>query len=298
MLPFVRVRLPDGSLADLEHGDLIGRVATAALPMDDPRVSEAHALVSLREGRFHLLALRRMLAVDGQARSEVRLEAGVVVELADGLGLEVVDVALPTSVWVLETLGLPRTTLPSVVSLWGLPGPKVVGRWDPEAPGLLWASPSGWRLRCHGAERILTDGAVFEVEGHSFRVRDLPLDPSDRQATLLPGGVHAPLLVVASFDSVQIHRDGEPVLVLSGVAARLVSELAAMGGPVSWRVVASQLWRDDADDLSLRRRWDVCLVRLRARLRAARVRPDLIRSDGSGVVELVLRPEDRLEDRT
>lgn len=298
MPPFVRVRLPDGSEAALEHGDLLGRVATAALPFDDPRVSEAHALVSLRAGRFQLLALRRLLAVDGQPRSEVDLEPGVHVELADGLGLTVVDVALPDTVWELEAEGLPRTVLPSVSSLWGRPRPQVVGRLDPGAPAVLWTTATGWRLRVGGAERALDDGDTFVVEGHAFRLAEAAAAHAGPHPTLLPGGVHAPVVVVASFDTVQILRDGEPPLLLPGVHARLVSELATLGGPASWRLVARELWRDETDDAALRKRWDVSLSRLRARLRAARVRPDLIHSDGSGTVELLLLPGDRVEDRT
>jgi len=44
----VWIRLPDGSLVALGHGDFIGRVWTAALVLDDPRVSEGHAMISLR----------------------------------------------------------------------------------------------------------------------------------------------------------------------------------------------------------------------------------------------------------
>jgi pSer/pThr/pTyr-binding forkhead associated (FHA) protein len=72
--PHVRLTLPDGSVRELEHGDLIGRLWSAALVIDDPRISEAHALVSLREGGFWLLSLRRKIAVGGRPVSEVRLE--------------------------------------------------------------------------------------------------------------------------------------------------------------------------------------------------------------------------------
>lgn len=48
----------------------------------------------------------------------------------------------------------------------------------------------------------------------------------------------------------------------------------------------------------LRKKWDVSLARLRARLKEARIRPDLLRSAGTGQLELVLRPEDHVEDRT
>ena len=50
----------DGDRHVLGVGDLIGRLPSAALVVDDPRVSEAHAIVSLRRAALHLLALRRL----------------------------------------------------------------------------------------------------------------------------------------------------------------------------------------------------------------------------------------------
>ena len=44
------LRDPQGHHHELVHGDVIGRVWSAALQLDDGRVSEAHAMVSLREG--------------------------------------------------------------------------------------------------------------------------------------------------------------------------------------------------------------------------------------------------------
>ncbi len=52
------------------------------MSLDDPRISEAHALLSLRGGALHLLSLRRMIAVDGKPVSGVELRRGLVVALA------------------------------------------------------------------------------------------------------------------------------------------------------------------------------------------------------------------------
>jgi pSer/pThr/pTyr-binding forkhead associated (FHA) protein len=48
MFAFVRIRLPDGTERRVSPSDLVGRLETAALHLDDARISEAHALVSLR----------------------------------------------------------------------------------------------------------------------------------------------------------------------------------------------------------------------------------------------------------
>ena len=70
------VRLPDGSARELRPGDIIGRMRGAALCLDDPRISEAHALVSLRGSTLRLLALRGRMSVDGKPRSDAVLEPG------------------------------------------------------------------------------------------------------------------------------------------------------------------------------------------------------------------------------
>jgi hypothetical protein len=48
----------------------------------------------------------------------------------------------------------------------------------------------------------------------------------------------------------------------------------------------------------LRHKLDVTLSRLRSRFREAKVRPDLVRSDGFGKVELFLHDGDTVENRT
>lgn len=298
MKPCARLRLPDGTLAELEHGDVIGRLWSAALLLDHPSISEAHALLSLREGAFWLLSLRRRLAVDGVALSEVRLEPGLRVELAPDLALVVEELALPDSVPTLETERLPPTVLPSVCSVRALPRPHVVGRFDPDAPCVIWTTGDGWRMRLHGKDQPLHVGHSFQLDGETFRIGSTTLDAAGPGVTRVQGGVHAPLLLVASFDTVHLHREGEPTLTLTGVQARILSELVALGGPAHWRIVSDSIWPADTMEHSLRKRWDVALTRLRTRLREARVRTDLVRADGRGNFELVLRPEDRVEDRT
>lgn len=107
----VRLLAPDGALWALGPGDLIGRMATAALPIDDGRISEAHALVSLPAGELKLLGLRGRFAVDGLPCKEVVLSPGLWVELAPGLGLEVIDVELPDHMLALQGEGWPWTAL-------------------------------------------------------------------------------------------------------------------------------------------------------------------------------------------
>ena len=65
MRPTTRLQLPSGAMVLLGPGDLIGRSPTAALHIDDPRISEAHSMVSLRGSQLKLLALRGRHSVYG-----------------------------------------------------------------------------------------------------------------------------------------------------------------------------------------------------------------------------------------
>ncbi len=67
MLARVTLQDPDGGAFELAPGDIIGRLDSAAMPLADARVSEAHAMISLREGRLQMIALRGGLALAGEA---------------------------------------------------------------------------------------------------------------------------------------------------------------------------------------------------------------------------------------
>ncbi|MCA9576103.1 MAG: hypothetical protein KC668_11735 [Myxococcales bacterium] len=297
MRAFVRFRLPDGELVELSHGDLIGRLALAALTLDDPRVSEAHALVSMRRGEFVLLGLRAGFRVRGRATEESVLRPGMSVELAEGLVLEVDAVQHPPDVLALELEGLGRHVLPGVVSLHLGPPAHLAPRFDADAALHVWWNGGTWRARVAGEAPLDVEAGDALTLGDT-RVRFVSVDAvgalttPNQDARLAP-----PLRIVVWYDSVEIHRPGHVPLTLGGVGARLLSELLLLEGPVPWQVVAQEIWREGSPD-ELRHRWDVTLSRLRARLRAAGVRRDLIRHDGSGSVQCVRYPSDTLEDRS
>ena len=292
----VVLRLPDGSSAALGHGDLIGRLGTAALTVDDPRVSEGHAMVSLRGGELWILALRRRISVDGQNVGEARLREGQDVALADGLVLRVEQVALPEHVLAVEAEGLATLALPAVASFRGRPRPSVTGRHDPDAPCVVWTTGESWRRAAAGVVVPLQVGDSWSVEGVVFRAVAMALGGGG--ATRLTGGVDPPLRLVVAFDTAQVQRGDDPPVLFAGQSARVLSELVALGGPAAWDVVARELWPDETDEHLLREKWDVAMGRLRARLREGRIRTDLVRAAGTGQIELVLRPGDTVEDRT
>ncbi len=302
----VLLRDPDGREHELVPGDLVGRVWSAALQVDDGRVSEAHAMVSLREGQLHLIALRGALAVDGKPLSQVPLRPGEQVHLARGIALEVVEVHLPPDVLGVEGPDLPRQVLPGVCSILldpvppGHPnaGPRVARGWREDAPLRIWTTGDRWMARDAGGARPLVAGDEIEVGGHPLRFVAIPLRDAGPRTTRRHGDLEAPVRIVAQFDTVHLHRDGAPPLVLCGLQARLVSELVACGGPISWTALSEELWPDEREVYIRRGRLDTLLSRVRRRVRAAGFRADLVRSDGAGTVELLLYANDRVEDRT
>ncbi|MCB9665334.1 MAG: hypothetical protein H6732_14580 [Alphaproteobacteria bacterium] len=288
-----RFHLPDGSSVDVGHGDLIGRLWSATVTLDDPRISEAHALVSLRGATLRLLALRGRFAVHGRTVAEVDLVPGLQLTFADGLVVEVGEVEVPASALGLTTDGLAPCILPGTTALVHQPAPGLAPPSHADAVALVWASAEGWRLRpTGGATRSLRVGDAVTLDGRVWRAVDVRVGHGV-EPTHVEGSLDGPLRLVARYDTVHLFRPDRVPLVLHGLSARLVSELVTFGVPVPWRVLADELWPDGGS----RKQLDMALVRLRARLRAARVRTDLVRTDGSGVVELFLRPGDVVEDQ-
>lgn len=299
MRAYATLRAPDGALHELVHGDIVGRLWSAAMPLDDARVSEAHAMVSLRERELRLIALRGGLALDGRPVNEVALRAGVEIMLARGLAITVQSVHLPGVVLGLEGPRLLRQALPPVASLVAEGGLRLVAGYVEHARAWIWCTGASWRVRA-GDEpaRTLEPGEALSLDGELVRAVAIPLDAAGQAATNAGGGVEAPLRIMANFDTVHVHREGAAVLVLGGMQARIVSELVVLGGPAHWTVLAGLLWPRDPEPETVRSRFDVALSRLRRKLRDARVRTDLVHTDGAGQVELLLYPYDVVQDRT
>lgn len=301
MRAFVRFQAPDGKTVDVDPGGLIGRLPTAAFCVDDPRISEAHALVSVRRGEVMLLSLRRLFAVRGKPVAEVALEAGMDVELAPGLVVRVQEVHGPTTVLAIEAAALGRRVLPGTASLMAGKPPQLLPRFEPDAALHIWWNGDGWRA-CAGElvpaqARTVADGTRVRVAGLDVRFVAVALTGT---VTTSGGLMDEPLRMIAWYDSVEIHRHGQAeIVVIAGIGARILSELIVFEGPVEWQVLANEVWSDTGGDpAELRHRWDAALARLRAKLKESGVRPDLVRSTGAGFVQLVRRPADVFENRS
>ena len=66
-----------------------------------------------------------------------------------------------------------------------------------------------------------------------------------------------------------------------------------------WEELCRVLWsKSDDPPQKLRHRLDMAMLRLRRRLKAERVREDLVQAGGAGLIELVLHPGDELVDES
>lgn len=293
----VRLRGPDGRSVVLFPGDTIGRSVRAALSINDPRVSEAHALVSLRCGSLNLLALRRRIAVDGSPCTEVELRPGLVVGLAQGLGLVVEALQLPQEVLAIEGTNLPRVALPPVSSLHTEPALRLLPQFQEDAACHFWWNGAGWFARLPGGEaRPIGPKDRWRFGSHEVALVTLTLGGAGADPTESRGAVDLPLHILTRFDHVEIRRGDDTRIVLGGVSARIVHELATTGAPVAWSEVAASVW-PRRDEVANRRSWDVALGRLRLRLREAGLPEHLVSGNGHGLYTLQLDPLDRVEDR-
>ena len=291
----VRLLLPNGAVHVLPLGGFLGRSVHCALRIDDPAISEAHALLSWRGGELRLIALRRRLAVQGQPVEETRVFEGDEIELAPGFVIEVLEVVLPAHVLVLEGPGLPTQLLPDVAAIGLGPPPTLSARTMPDAAAILWQSPDapppGARIRlADGAEITPDPDGYFTLGTTRFRIRATPTGSVADAATGRPSEREA-LLVRIDGDVVHL-RVGSREVDFQGVQGRLLRLLAVAGVAYDWAPLASRVWTDRADWDLLRSRLDTTVSRIRRRLKTVGFAPSLLRTNGAGGFVLALEPRD------
>lgn len=296
--PTATLTLPDGRSTDLHPGQILGRASSAAARVHDPRVSEAHALLSLRGRRLVLIALRGLVHGPSGAVAELALQPGMRVRLVDGVEIVVAAVHIPeeTPALVGEEIGVQELEA-AVYAIFEEEGLRVVPGFAPSAAAHLWQEDERWWFR-RGEEppRALEPGEAVPVGRGTTRLTTISLSRVGAHPTSREGRIDPPMRVVLRHETATLHREGLPPLVLTGLPARLLSELAAFGAPTPWEWVARGVWGKGVDPESLRRRWDRNLHALRAQLRQGGVLRELVLADGRGNVELVLAAGDELVD--
>lgn len=294
----VTLRLPGGGLQSVGPGALIGRSYAAEVRLDDGRISEAHAFLSLRGGQFVLFALRGRLRVHGRDVMRVNLEVGQRLELARGVALEVVGLVAPRRTLAVSGPGLEPQVLSEVCSLYLEPEPHFAPGHHDDAAAVLFSDGLTWTLRSEGgAQREVAAGDTVLLSGYPLDFVERSLGPAEvaETAPLVPGGA---VRLVSHFDSVHLlDESGAAICVLTGLPARLMAELLAYGGPVDWRTLARDLWSPGDSDSVLRNRLDVTLAKLRRLLKASGVQRELVVAHRTGLLELLLYPGDKTEDR-
>lgn len=296
-IPSAVFRGPDGRRYEVAAGGILGRLAGAALRIDNPRVSEAHALVTLRGDALVLMALRGGLAVDGHLVSQVPLRPEMRVTLTDDLSFVVEQVHMPPRVLALR--GADGQVVPlvgEVLSLMFSPDLDVRHRYEGQAAAHLWSTGTGWRFSTlSGQVRELRPGQRLDMGGRQVEVIEVNIADIALPSTRLRGRIGPALRLLPAYAGVRIDVDGRPPVLIKGIPGRILSELCDYQESVDWSLVAQQIWPEERDVARLRKNWDRNLSSLRAKLTEAGIRPDLVHLDGRGNVELYLLPGDTRE---
>lgn len=281
-----------GQLVDLGPGDIIGRSPLAALCVEDPRLSEAHCMVSLRGHALMLLSLRGRFRVDGKFVPDLTIEAGQKIEFAPGVEAECLEVHLPQTILAIEAPGLPTFGLGSTTSIWVSPA-RVSRGFHADADAVFWAVGARWKATT-GVDMVdVESGSIVTVKDTPIRVVTMRLREAalSRTRRNTPG----PLTWVAYGHAVRLQSETDADIFIGGVPGRILDTLLRVRATMHWRDVAEIVWPHDASlEQSLRKRLDVGIARLRDKL-AAIVEDDLITLDGSGVVSLTLRDQDGVD---
>lgn len=311
LVPSANLTLPSGDVALVTVGDIIGRSRTASVLIDDPRVSVAHAMIDLRNGRTCLLRLRRSLYVDAREVSSVTLKPGIRISLSpdDEVAVTVQSVQTPTHALTLEGVLPDGIELHKDLVIHPASGPDRTfnihtQHYDPEALAHVYSGGDGsWNIHIRGTSpEALYDGWQGQLAGIEIRARARPLVVD---SSVIPtASTYRRIRIMARYESVTID-DGSarrPVII-SGFPARILSEVIECGGgPVPKRDIALQIWNSpadrDVDEQTLCARLDRHLGILRTKLQSAGLPPDLLFRNGKGLLEVKLGPNDiaRIDD--
>lgn len=288
-VPSVLLDTPDGERHRLHAGELIGRGVRCALSFTDPRISEAHAMLSLRNGGFWLLGLRGTVWNGRRWGPEVEVTPHQELRLADGVTLRVHEVDLPTTLLALEGIGDdPLILTHDTLSLRASPFAMRAG-FDGDADAWIWSSEGHWLLRdASGDIRVLEIGLPIQLGANRLTVVGVPLQAGQAGQTIRQRAAHPPLDIEVGMQQTSV-RCGSRSVVLIGRSHDIFRLTAVLtrdkGEPVHWSDIAGRIWRVNATPDN----WYHNRARLGTKLKNAGMPGDLVQMD-RGLVSLALRP--------
>lgn len=299
-VPFVEFRHND-RISRVTTGGLIGRSSRADFQLPEPSVSEAHAMVSLRGSALRLLALRRRVTVEGKREKTVELAPGMSISLSSTVTITVTQVSLPAS--SLELTGLnggPIELTGSVLSIAPAPegGLVAIHRYQPDAYAYIWSNSDGLKISLGDDDPFpVQAGMCWTIGGILVSVEQRRTPTGVATTKQMTGFDREKLRLIGRYESVHIFKgDRSRPIVITGRPANLLSLLIEFKAPVRWEMLAREIWGENKALPQLQEVYHVTLRRLRVRLRAEGLPPDLVRPDGRGNVELNLYAGDEALD--
>lgn len=278
------------SLHMLGAGEQIGRSELAALCLDDPRISEAHAMVSLRGKGLKLLALRGRFRVGAEEHREITLESGLDVELAPGLFVTCVEVILPERVLAIEFGALPRLIPLGTTTFYTHPRPRIKHGYDPDGEAILWALGEHWRVQVMETGEVLALDAEHAIALGTTELRTCYVSLEEMAYSKTRTSLREVKRIEVSGDRVKVWRQSSPgklPVLISGVPGRICAAVIKHEHAASVQEIIDAVWPGDASlEHTLRKRFDTGLKRLRVRLEQLGFGADVLELDGAGTLIL------------
>jgi len=268
----------------------------AALCLEDPRVSEAHAMVSLRDGALKLIALRGRFRHGGKVLSEVELTPGLEVELAGQITLHCEQVEMPESMLGLLIASELEVMLTTTLTLYTEDFPTLRRGYDPMGTAVFWSTGSQWKVtQASGPAVTLNVGDHLELDGTTIEVISIPLERAAHTRTRRT--IRAPLAFACHQAHVDVTPQGQSLIRITGIPGKILLSLLRSEGTASCAQVIGDVWPADASaPQALRRRFDAGLKRLRDHIECLIPEGErLVTLDGTGVISLTLAPSDQVE---
>lgn len=285
----------EDDLFELEPGDIIGRMELAALSIEDARISEAHAMISLREGELRLLALRGRFRVKQEVCSQIALTDGLEIELAQDIYLKVLEVYLPDHILGLEIPGFTQMALPQTMTLFAQNPPVIRSGYDNSGDAIFWSLDGSHRVTLLHEQRTMQLKAQDHIKIKDLEVEiiSIPVNSASRPKTVPFHAAPQQLEILET--GVRIVQDDTNSALITGLPGKILATLLLYGPTMTWEQIVEHVWPGDRSlELALRRRFDCSLSRLRSRLQRLGLPAQMVRMSGTGLVTLELTEQLKL----